>query len=199
MTTTNTVATTKATKPAAAATGRTVNKAAKLASAFKVVMSASDIDKAITKVCDASKTLQDDIHEVAVAIMLHTYNHNDFTKARALVEGLGKGIRAKALVDWFHKAGLKVDDVKGFTGFNRDIMEKNWDFCKKNRWYTMKPENPFSGFDFDAEVKRLLAKAEKAIAKDADTPEDGRAEDYKMAVTAEQISALRKLSGATLQ
>ncbi|BET03776.1 hypothetical protein [Cronobacter phage GY3] len=196
---TKAITSTKAVKPAAAATGRTVNKASKLASAFKVVMSATEIDAAIVKVCDTSKTLQDDIHEVAVAIMLHCYNHNDFTKARALVEGLGKGIRAKALVDWFHKAGLKVDEQKGFTGFNRAIMEKNWDFCKKNRWYTMKQENPFAGFDFEAEVKRLLARAEKAIAKDAETPEDARAEDYKMAVTAEQISALRKLSGATLQ
>ena len=196
---TKSIATTKAVKPAAAATGRTVAKAANITAAFKAVMTSAELDKAIVKVCDASKTLQDDIHEVAVAIMLHTYNHGDYTKAQMLVDGLGKGIRAKGLVAWFDKAGLKVDEQKGFKGFNKAVMEKNWDYCKKNRWYSMKPENPFAGFDFDAEVKRLLAKAEKAIAKDAETPEDGRAEGYKMAVTAEQISALRKLSGATLQ
>lgn len=196
---TKSIATTKAVKPAAAATGRTVAKAASITAAFKAVMTSAELDKAIVKVCDASKTLQDDIHEVAVAIMLHTYNHGDYTKAQMLVDGLGKGIRAKGLVAWFDKAGLKVDEQKGFKGFNKAVMEKNWDYCKKNRWYSMKPENPFAGFDFAAEVERLLKKAEKAIAKDAETPEDGRAEGYKMAVTAEQISALRKLTGATLQ
>ena len=63
----------------------------------------------------------------------------------------------------------------------------------------MKPENPFAGFDLEAELKRLIAKAEKAMKKDAATPKTGRAEDYKMACSADALAQLRKLAGVTLQ
>ncbi|QYW05812.1 coil containing protein [Vibrio phage vB_VpaP_G1] len=174
-------------------TTKTAPKATRKANPFKATMTAAQMDKSIKDVCERSKTLQDDVQEVAVAIMLHAYNHGDFTRAQALVTGLGKGIRAKALVDWFHKAGLNVGD-NGFNGFNKKVMEKNWEVCKKNPWYTMKPENPFSGFDLDAELTRLIERAEKAIQKNNALPEDAeRPENFKMNVSAEQLTALRAL------
>lgn len=174
-------------------------KATKAAVNFKPTMTIKQIDAAVKDVCDRSATLQDDIQTVAVAIMLHAYAHGDYTRAQSLVDGLGKGIRAKALVDWFHKAGLNFEQDKGFTGFNPAVMVKNFDFCKENKWYTMKPENPFAGFDLDAELAKLIAKAEKAIKKDSETPADERPEDYKMNVVAEKLATLRSLAGVTLQ
>lgn len=177
----------------------TATKAASVKATFKPTMTVKQLDTAILSVINRSTELQDDIHDVAVAIMLHTYAHGDYTRAKALVDGLGRGIRAKALVEWFHKAGLDVDATKGFTGFNKSVMVKNWDFCKANRWYTMKPENAFAGFDLDAEIAKLLKRAEKAISTDSQTAEADRAEGYAMNVRAEQLAALRKLAGVTLQ
>lgn len=166
----------------------------------KPTMTAAALDKAIAGVIDDSMKLQDRIQEVAVAIMLHCYKHNEFQRAQTLVDGLGKGVRRSALVDWFKMAGLKVDEAKGlFNGFNKAKMEDKWGKCLAEPWHTMKPENPFAGFDLEAELKRLIAKAEKAMKKDAATPETGRAEDYKMACSADALAQLRKLAGVTLQ
>lgn len=160
----------------------------------KLAMIPADLDKAIDRVCVASKTLQSDIHDVAVAIMVHTYNHNDFSKAQTLVDGLGEGVRRGALVEWFQAAGLKVNAEAGaFSGFNKAKMEDKWDKVKATPWYTMKPERPFAGFDLMAELERLLSKAEKATKKNADTPEDQRAEGYTFVCDADKLAALRAM------
>lgn len=163
-------------------------------------MTVKALDAAIAGVIDDSNKLQDRIHEVAVAIMLHCYKHNEFTKAQTLVDGLGKGVRRVALVEWFKMAGLKVSQENAqFNGFNKDKMQDKWGKCLSEPWYTMKPENPFAGFDIDAEIARLIAKAEKALKKDTDTPEEGRAEGYVMNVSVDKLAELRKLAGVTLQ
>ena len=168
---------------------------------FAAAMTAAQLDKAIDKVCVASKTLQSDIHDVAVAIMLHTYKHADFSRAQVLVDGLGKGVRRSALVEWFKAAGLKVSEQEQkFNGFNKAKMEDKWGKCLAEPWHTMKPENPFAGFDLDAELARLIAKAEKAMAKNSALPEDAeRPEGFKFACDAEKMATLRKLAGVTLQ
>lgn len=163
-------------------------------------MNAKALDAAIAGVIDDSMKLQDRIHEVAVAIMLHCYKHNEFLRAQTLVDGLGKGVRRTALVEWFKMAGLKVSQENAqFNGFNKAKMEDKWGKCLAEPWHTMKPENPFAGFDLDAELARLIAKAEKALKKDGDTPEGERAEGYVMKLDTEKLATLRKLAGVTLQ
>lgn len=164
-------------------------------------MTVKAMDAAIAGVIDDSMKLQDRIHEVAVAIMLHTYKHADFSRAQVLVDGLGKGVRRSALVEWFKAAGLKVSEQEQkFNGFNKAKMEDKWGKCLAEPWHTMKPENPFAGFDLDAELARLIAKAEKAMAKNSALPEDAeRPEGFKFACDAEKMATLRKLAGVTLQ
>lgn len=163
-------------------------------------MTVKALDAAIAGVIDDSMKLQDRIHEVAVAIMLHCYKHNEFARAQTLVDGLGKGVRRTALVEWFKMAGLKVSqENQQFNGFNKARMLDKWGKCLAEPWHTMKPENPFAGFDLDAELARLIAKAEKAMKKDADTPEEARAEGYTMKLDTEKLATLRKLAGVTLQ
>lgn len=159
------------------------------------------MDAAIAGVIDDSMKLQDRIHEVAVAIMLHTYKHADFSRAQTLVDGLGKGVRRSALVEWFKAAGLKVSEQEQkFNGFNAKKMEDKWGKCLAEPWHTMKPENPFAGFDLDAELARLIAKAEKAMAKNAALPEDAeRPEGFKFTCDADKLKTLRSLAGVTLQ
>lgn len=176
------------------ATANAAVKASGLVKALKCTVSKDELAARIKGVCDTSATLQDDIHAVAVDIMLHVYEHADITFPQALVDGLGMGIRRVALVEWFKMAGMKVSATEGkFNGFNREKMVDKWEFVKANKWYTMKPERPFAGFDLQAELERLLAKAEKASAKNASTPEDQRAEDYKFNLDAAKLAALRAM------
>lgn len=168
--------------------------AEKVEAVLAVTMTPAAMDKAIDKVITTSKTLQSDIHDVAVAIMLHCYNHNDFSRAQVLVDGLGEGVRRGALVEWFQAAGLKVNaDAAQFSGFNRNKMADKWDKVKSTPWYTMKPERPFAGFDLMAELERLLGKADKAAKKDKDTPADQRAADYSFNVDEKLLATLRTM------
>ena len=170
--------------------------AAQLKTLFKATLTLKQIDTEIKSVVDMSKTLQTRIQELAVGIMLHAYNHGDYSRAQTLVDTLGEGVRRSALVEWFHKAGLDVDEQKGFVGFNKDIMVKNWAEVKAAPWYTMKPERPFQGFDMKAELERLIKKAEKAMKTAAETPDVDAA---LVKVSPEQIKALRELAGVSLQ
>lgn len=164
-------------------------------------MTIKAMDAAIAGVIDDSMKLQDRIHEVAVAIMLHCYKHADFSRAQVLVDGLGKGMRRKALVEWFQSAGLKVNEKEQkFSGFNAKKMEDRWAKCMAEPWYTMKPENPFAGFDLDAELAKLLKRAQKAMETNAALPEDAeKPEGFKFSCDADKLAALRKLAGVTLQ
>lgn len=159
--------------------------------------SVKELDKAIAAVIDASKGLQDNIQAVAVGIMVHCYKHGDFTRAQTLVDGLGQGVRRAALVEWFHACGLKVDEKEQrFNGFNKAKMEDKFEKLKSTPWYTLKPERPFMGFDMQAELERLIKKAERAMKTAADTPDLDAA---LMKVTPDQIKSLRSLAGITLQ
>lgn len=162
----------------------------------KATMTAAKLKAAVTAICDDSKTLQQRIHEAAVEIMLHAYNHEDFSMANTLVNGLGTGIRAKALVDWFSAAGLKVSEKdKSFTGMNKDKIKDKFQASKAKPWYDLQVKNPFEGFDLDAEIKRLLKKADRAIKEDSATPDSEKGEKYKMSVDANKLAELRKLLG----
>lgn len=163
----------------------------------KATMSAKALLAAVESVCADSKSLQERIHEAAVEIMLHAYNHEDFSMANTLVNGLGTGVRASALVDWFTAAGLKVSEKdKRFTGMNKDKIADKFQKSKATPWYELKVKNPFMGFDFDAELARLLKKADKAMKEDAGLTEaDKQAEGYKMNIDVEKLAAVRKLLG----
>lgn len=164
-------------------------------------MTAKALDAAIAGVITDSVSLQDRIQSVAVEIMLHCYKHKEFIRAQTLVDGLGKGVRRTALVEWFKRAGLKVDEAKQqFNGFNAAKMADKWAQCIAEPWYTMKPENPFAGFDLDAEIAKLLKRAEKAIETNSKlTDDDERPEGFKFACDADKLAKLRGLAGITLQ
>lgn len=168
---------------------------------FKTTMTTKQMDAAMASVIATSNKLQDEIHDVAVAIMLHAYNHADFTRAQQLVDGLGKGVRRAALVEWFTQAGLKVSEKEQkFNGFNKAKMADKWEKCKATPWYNLKPENPFAGFDLDAEIAKLLKRAQKAMDTNAALPADAeRPEGFKFSCDVDKLTKLRNIAGITLQ
>lgn len=161
----------------------------------KATLSTAKLLAVVESVCADSKSLQSRIHDAAVEIMLHAFHHEDFSMANTLVNGLGTGIRAKALVDWFVAAGLKVNEKdRAFVGMNAAKIEDKFQKMKAKPWFELKVENPFEGFDIDAEISRLIKKARKAIEKDAAAPDaDKLKEGYKMNVTPEHIKMLEAM------
>lgn len=166
----------------------------------KPTMTAKQLDAAIVRVQDDSKTLQQRIQDVAVEIMLHCYKHNDFSRAQVLVDGLGDGIRKKGLVGWFNKVGLDVNQENGcFNGFKKAIMERNWAEYLTKGWWTCNPEQPFKLWDFDAELARLIKMAEKKANADDAARKKAELEgvEYQPLVanlTAERLTALKQLA-----
>lgn len=133
---------------------------------FVASLSPAELTAQITAICERSTMLQADIQTLSINIMLHIYTHGDISPAQALVDGLGKGIRAKALVEWFNRCGLDVSEKdEKFVGFKRVVMEKRFDEMKALNWFELKPENPFAGFNLQEEIERLIKRAEKAMSK----------------------------------
>lgn len=179
---------------------------------FAKLTTTEQMDAAIANVAERSNLLQADIQHVAVAILCHAFRTGDYTRANTLHDALGKGVRRKGLVGWFVEGGLKVSEKdESFVGFEdgldslRNKAEKgdakakakivaHLDMMKGKNWWDMKPENSFMGFDFDAELERLIKRAKKAIEKDsAATAEDKSKAGYKMTVTPDHLKALMAL------
>lgn len=169
---------------------------AKAKAATKKVNALADVsidalDKAIAKVIKASTNLQADIQKVAIQIVAHAYKHGDYTRANTLVVGLGDGVRKVALVEWFNKCGMVVEDgASEFTGFNKKYAEKHFDEMKGTNWWTLKPQKPFSGFDLMAEISRIVKKADK-VQGDATLTDEEKAQ---VLIDTDALSALRKMT-----
>lgn len=153
------------------------------------------LDKAISTVIAKSKTLQSDIQKVAIGIVAHAYKHGDYSRANVLVDGLGEGVRRTALVEWFHRCGLNVSEAdQCFNGFNKKVCERKFEEMKGTDWWTLKPERPFDGFDLQAELSRLLKKAERVMAEEGKRSKE---ENELVKISPEMLVQLRTLSNAT--
>lgn len=161
---------------------------------FKTV---ADLDKEIVNTCKAAHTLQGRIQNVAVAILLHAYQHGDWTRCNTLVHGLPDGIKRKALVEWFVKfGGLVIDEgAKEFTSWKgKEHVKANFNEAKAVMWWTFAPEKPFAGFDLKAELEKLLNKATKAQATAAKLRQEGKAEEAdKVQVQPEQLALIKNM------
>ncbi|QQM15392.1 hypothetical protein [Kosakonia virus Kc261] len=161
------------------------------------------LDKAIADTISKAKTLRNGIQNVAVGILLHAHKHGDYTRAESFVNGLGEGVRQKALVDWFVQFGGLVigereDGKSGFVSWKgADHIRDNIDKAKATMWWTCKPEAAFEGFDLQEALDKLIAKAEKAMNKANELRHEGRDEDAnKVVVPQNVLDGLRKLKAA---
>lgn len=146
--------------------------------AYTSYKDAAELDAAIQAVCVASVSLQQQVQDVAIGILLHTYHSGDWRKANDLVLGLGDGVRKEALVDWFVKfGGLEASEKDGkFIDFKGvEYIKANIDAAKAKAWWTFRKLNPFAGFDLDAALAQVLKKHEQAVKKAADLANKGDA------------------------
>lgn len=134
---------------------------------YTTFKTAADLNTAIDKVVTDSKTLQDKIQNISWGILCHAVKHGDYTMAARLVNELADGVRKVALVAYFELAGLKVNEAgDGFSDWaGADFIKSRADELKNTMWWTLKPANPYKGFDLKAELARLLKRAEAETKK----------------------------------
>lgn len=160
---------------------------------------AAALTKKIEAVIAQSNTMQESIQAVAIDVLLHAYKHGDYSFANTLVKGLGKGIRATALVEWFTKfGGLTVGNNQFESWKGKEHIKANLQAAKEQKWWTLKPENVFAGYDFDAQLAKLIKKAEEMRAAEAKYRNEG---DTKKAdaikVDSAKLAALSQLAKQT--
>ncbi len=123
---------------------------------------------------------KDKVQVVAVAILKHAHEHGDYSLAEELVNGLGNGINAKGLVEFFVRfGGLVVDEEEGgFTGWQgAEFIQENFTEAKGTMWYDLAPANPWAGYNLEAELVKVINKHDKMLKKLAklDSDDEDRA------------------------
>lgn len=149
----------------------------------KIIEKAADVRKQIVSIGNRAKKLDRDIHVVGVSCLHHADKHGDVTLMQELINALGRSQRRNAVIGWACAFGKFAPDEKGKNVvFNKagttDLVsaseESPWDFA---------PEKPFQAFDLEAELAKLMKKAQKA------------AEDSRNKVNTAHLEALAQLIG----
>ena len=132
----------------------------------------------------AGDKLADSIHVVAVSALYHAEQHGDVTIMQRLVTALPGFARRNALLAWatafgkftINESGDNVDFNKhGKSDVEGALVKTFWDF---------KPEQPFKPFDLQAEMAKLVKRAEKA------------AKDERNSLDSDDLIEVRKLASA---
>lgn len=166
---------------------------------YTTFKTAADLNTAIDKVVADSKTLQDKIQNVAFGILCHAVKHGDYTMATRMVNELADGVRKVALVAYFELAGLKVnEDGDGFSDWaGADFIKDKAEELKTTMWWTLKPANPYKGFDLKAELARLLKRAETEGKKAEKFRQGGDTANAELVkIDSSMLAQLRSLSTA---
>ncbi len=84
-------------------------------------VSRSDIHKRVARCVRIGVKVEAEIHILACSILMHTRDHGDYTAGEALLNGLPRGTRVKALAFWFKhfsngKLTFKVNDENKYVG-----------------------------------------------------------------------------------
>jgi hypothetical protein len=155
----------------------------------KVSTDGAVIARMIDNIKTASASLKTKISIAAASCVMHAIKHGDITLGLSLItalseaEGDKKGAtpwRTNALRDWFVAEGpfsvvenakgkkeLQYDDAKAkkLTKIMSADEARFGTQLVRNPFWLAKPEPEYAGFDFDAELAKLRARAKKAAAE----------------------------------
>ena len=135
-----------------------------------------DVKQVVSKAVEGYKKGQRGVQNAAVCILIHAYQHGDYSQAQVLCDGVG----SKQLVEWFKDfGGLIVTDNKfsGWSGkefiaesFKSTSKYKNG-IAKDTMYWEYKKPNIWGGQDDLAAAKKLIKSHNDALAKVVETPE----------------------------
>lgn len=149
----------------------------------------ASLNKIINSAISSATTMKNKVQLAVVAIIKHTHDNGDYTGFDKLVTGLGNGVNVNALVEYICTfTGLVVDEEnKCFTGkVDKKFILAQFPTAKAKMWYDFKPQNPWVGFDLNAELDKLTKKAVKAQERKAKANEADK--DAEVVVDKEQLA-----------
>lgn len=156
---------------------------------------AKAIIERIEDVSARASSIQEEIQGIGIDILLHAYKHGDYTLANTLVNTLPDGIRKKGLVAWFEKFGGLVVVGKAFGDWKgKDHIKTNMNDAKATKWWSMKPEQPFAGYDLKDKLAALVKAAQKKADEKTELAKQGDSEKAdQISIDPALLSQLRKL------
>lgn len=152
-------------------------------SAIKYILpkTSEELDKVQDKAIRAANNARTQVQVALIATIHHLATNHDVRVARRLVDGLQETVRGKALVEFLVKYGhlvvgeVEVEDqlgkkskvktfvsIKGDAGAHNTAIRETWEEAKATMWWSLKPENPYKGFDLNTYIQNGLAQVAKA-------------------------------------
>lgn len=167
---------------------------------FSLTTDGATIDRMIAVIGKTSETFKQQIATCAAACIMHAIEHSGIEKCNALLKALSAADasgktpwRTNALRDWYIAEGpVKVIEVPtengktkkelAFDAGKRAKLKKIMDADQKRfasglqakPFWVLKPEKEFEGFDFDKELGKLFAKADR-LGKNTKLTDDQKA------------------------
>lgn len=135
----------------------------------KVTDDSQVIGRMIKAFAAANGKLHGIAHAIAVSCTLHAINHGNTTPANDFIESFGKnsGWRVNALRAWFETVGpFTWNAERKKLSFSKEKLEKvklSFDPEKVASFWDMKPEPEYRGLNLNAEIIRLVKKANEAL------------------------------------
>ena len=162
-----------------------------------------NVDKAIATAIKSVKRGRVDVQKAAIAVLVHSYQHGDYSKANELVTGLGNSVNATSLVAFFVEyGGLTVDEeAQCFNGWNgKAYIADKLEDAKDTMWWKLKKANPFKGFNLNGQLVSLVSSYNKAVKKEASLVSNGAEDIAEVSADEDTIRLLSALSqGCTLE
>jgi hypothetical protein len=128
-----------------------------------------DLAKVVKSLCGKASEVNNEIHVCAVNILEHTLQHGDYTNGVALLNGLPRGQRVKALAFWFsHFSNGKLRFELGNDGWvgklSKDRADSDFDIqgAEAMHFQDLTSEKDPKSLTVKALIKQLTNKATNA-------------------------------------
>jgi len=122
------------------------------------------IEAAIVAAIAAGNTVQQEYQRIACSAMVHLYQHGDIRIVRHLLATLPEGMRKVSMATFFDKFAPVTFDDDGEVHYNK---ERKLDLAGalSLAWWKAAKEAVYTPFVLEAELKKLIEKASKKLAK----------------------------------
>jgi len=148
------------------ATVKTATKAKKPVAktiTVNVITGADKIGAMITSITKRGKSMDKDIHTVAVSTLIHADKHGDITLANKLIAAMPKTARTNALKDWFITFGkFTYDEKNKALAYNGKATTQTVKATNTPFW-EFKPEAKYVPFDATTFLQQAIKRVEKAM------------------------------------
>lgn len=133
---------------------------------MKLITDTKALTTAINSIASRGKKLEADIHVAACSCLHHADAHNNADPMLRLLAALPNLARKNALIAWAQDFGKFTVNEEG-TGLAYDKTKStDLEAAQAKPFWEYKPEAPFKAFDLQAELARLLKRADAALKQD---------------------------------